>query len=160
VTYGGSPTVAGQSYQLESGGTDDGAPITGKLQTRWVDLLGGFNASILHAHIRGRGDGFVQVLKNYIVSGDTYPIYMQAAAATRYDTGLHYDSGNSYYVPSEEPTATLGALGAARQMSLLFTFTASTTVAAPQVLNAGAAPQVGAFAVYSVELMEMRLGIN
>ena len=160
VTYGGSPTVVGQSYQLESGGTDDGAAISGRLQTRWMDLLGGFNASILHLHVRGRGMGTVQVLKDLFGTGDTYPLDMTSTSSILYDTGLLYDSGLTYYEDPDESVAKLGALGAARQVSLLFAFSSSSTHTAPQVLNAGVAPEVGAFAVFQVESMFVRLGIN
>lgn len=160
VTLGGSPTVAGQAYQLNSGGTDDGAAITGYLQTLWMDLLGGYKASILHVRVRGRGTGQVQIRKDYHETGDVQPISMAETTAITYDSGLTYDSGALYYVPSDEPTAVLYSVGAARQLSLLFSFTATTTVNAPQVLNAGASPQVGAFAVFLIEAMYVRLGIN
>lgn len=159
-TYGGSPSVAGQSYQLFSGGTDDGAAIVGWLQTRWMDLLGGYKASVLHLHVRGRGVGTVQLRKDYHETGDTIPIDMSETGSVSYDTGVLYDSGATYDASSDEPTATIYGVGAARQLSLRFDFTTSTTTAAPVLLGAGSAPQVGSFAVFLVEAMFTRIGIN
>lgn len=160
AVYGGSPTVAGQSYQLYTGGTDDGAAIAGRLQTRWMDLLGGYKASIIHLRVRGRGTGTVQLRKDYHESGDNLPLDMSEPTSITYDSGLKYDNGNLYYVPADEPTQTLYGIGTCRQMSLLFTFSNSTTAAAPQVLGSGTAPAVGPFAVFMVEAVFMRLGLS
>lgn len=160
TTYGGSPSVVGQSYQLYSGGTDDGVAISGWLQTRWIDLLGGYKASILHLRVRGRGTGTVEIRKDYHESGDRLTLDMSSPTSVTYDSGLHYDAGVSYYVPADEPTATLYGIGHCRQLSLKFAFTTSTTVSAPQLLGTGTAPLVGPFAVFLVEWMHMRIGIN
>lgn len=160
--YGASPTVVGQTYVLESGGTDDGAPISGWIQTNWGDLLGGFSASLIHVRIRGRGTANVEFRRDYHESGDMVAsVQMSDPTSVTYDSGLMYDSGTDYYVPADEPTVTLyPPTSGCRQLSVRLSFTTSTTVPASQLLGAGSAPQVGPFGLFLVETMFMRTGIS
>jgi hypothetical protein len=52
---GGSPTVNGQVYELDRGGSDDGASIASRFQTRWYEPAEGFLVSMLRGRVIGRG---------------------------------------------------------------------------------------------------------
>jgi hypothetical protein len=96
-TYGGSPSVNGQMYQLDTGGTDDGVSITGFVQTRWVEPNRGFQASLWQIRIHGRGTGTMTVRKDYADSGGSaYPFTLQSSGVL-YDNGVLYDDGVSTY---------------------------------------------------------------
>lgn len=159
VVYGGSPTASGQTYQLNSGGTDDGVAISGRFQTRWIELSSGFLASVWQVRLQGRGSGDCTVRKDYASSGGDLAAFDFTLAANDYDAGLHYDTGLLYGVPVFQSTVPRYSIGTCRQMSLLFEFTVSTTVSGPQVLGAGAAPQVGAFGLAGVTWLFTALGL-
>lgn len=159
VLYGGSPTVSGQTYQLNSGGTDDGAAIAWRFQTRWIELSTGFLASVWQIRLQGRGSGTCTVRKNYASSGGDAKPFDFTQASNHYDAGLHYDTGLLYAVPVFQSTTSRYSVGTAREISLLFEGSSSTTVAGPQVLGAGIAPQVGAFGLFGITWLYTALGL-
>jgi hypothetical protein len=160
ILYGGSPTVNGQIFQLESGGTDNGAAITGRLQTRWFELNAGFEAVLWQIRIHGRGLGTMTVRKDYASAGGDDYSFDLTGNLNKYDTGLKYDAGNLYAIPAFQNTEPFYNPGICRQFSLLFTFSSSTTVSGPQVLGAGNAPQVGSFGLYGIEWLYVPLGLS
>lgn len=159
ILFGGSPSVNGQVYELNSGGTDDGAAIVGYFQTRWIELSSDFLASVWQIRLQGRGSGQCTVLKDYASSGGDVEDFDFTEGSIEYDTGLHYDAGLDYVIPVFQSTAARYSIGTARQLSLRFDFTVSTTVSAPQVLGAGAAPQVGAFGLFGITWLFAPLGL-
>jgi hypothetical protein len=159
VVYGGSPTVSGQAYIQNSGGTDDGVAISYRIQTRWFELSDGFLASVWQIRLHGRGSGTMTVRTDYASAGGTdYPFDLTQAGA-RYDTGLHWDSFY-YVIPSYQETQAFYSIGPCRQFSLLFTGSTSTTTSAAQVLGAGTAPVVGSVAIYGAEWLWVPLGLS
>lgn len=159
IVYGGSPTVTGQTYQLNTGGTDDGAAIAWRFQTKWIELSSDFLASVWQVRLQGRGAGMCTVRKDYASSGGTAAAFTFSGSSINYDTGLHYDSGLTYAVPVFQSTVPRYSIGTCRQLSLLFEGTSTTTVAGPQILGAGAAPQVGAFGLYGITWLYTALGL-
>lgn len=159
ILYGGSPTVSGQTYQLNTGGTDDGVAISGRFQTRWIELSTDFLASVWQIRLQGRGAGDCTVRKDYASSGGSSAPFNFAQPGSHWDTGLHWDTGITWAVPVFQSTIPRYSIGTCRQMSLLFEFTVSTTVAGPQVLGAGVAPQVGAFGLYGITWLYTALGL-
>jgi hypothetical protein len=160
LLYGGSPTVNGQVYQLESQGTDDGAPIAYRLQTRWFELNSGFESVVWQLRIHGRGLGTMTVRKDYASGGgDNYSFNLNGTLNT-YDSGLKYDSGIDYSIPAFQNTEPFYNVGTCRQFSLVFAGTSSTVVSAPQVLGAGVAPLVGSFGLYGIEWLFVPLGLS
>lgn len=157
--YGGSPTVNGQVYTLNSAGTDDGTAISWRFQTRWIELSSGFLASVWQIRLQGRGTGTCTVRKDYAsAGGDASPFDFSTSSVT-YDSGLTYDSGVHYATPVYQATAERYSIGTARQISLLFEGTSSTTVDGPQVLGAGTSPKVGAFALFGITWLYTALGL-
>lgn len=159
VLYGGSPTVSGQCYQLETAGTDDGTGIAFKFQTRWIELSAGFRASVWQIRLQGRGSGSCTVLKDYAAGGGDEKPFDFDQSGFHYDTGEHYDSGITYAIPVYQSTDARYSLGICRQFSLLIEGTATTTVDAPQVLAAGTPPQVGEFGLFGITWLYAPLGL-
>jgi hypothetical protein len=159
VLYGGSPTVSGQTYQLESGGTDDGATIDWRFQTKWVELSSGFLASVWQIRLQGRGSGTCTVRKDYASAGGDAKTFDFTADGPHWDTGLRWDTGVTRAIPVYQSTVPLFSIGTCRQFSLLFEGSASTTVDAPQVLGTGTAPQVGEFGLFGITWLYAALGL-
>lgn len=160
ITYGGSPTVSGQTYQLDSGGSDDGSAIAFRFQTRWLELNGGFQASVWQARIHGRGAGTLNVRRDFAsAGGDTQPFDL-TGSLNKYDTGLHYDTGVTYAIPAFQLTQAFYSIGLCRQFSLIFTGSSTLTATGPQLLGAGTAPVVGYFGLYGIEWLYVQLGLS
>lgn len=159
VLYGGSPTVSGQVYQLNRGGTDDGADISWRFQTRWVELSSGFLASVWQIRLQGRGVGTCTVRRDYASSGGDETDFDFTSADIEYDTGLHYDTGLTYVIPVFQSTVAFYSVGVCRQFSLLFEGSSSTTVTGPQILGAGAGQELGAFGLFGVTWLYAALGL-
>lgn len=158
VVYGGSPTVSGQVYQLDQGGTDDGAAISWRLQTRWFELSAGFAASLWQVRAHGRGTGTMTIRKDYEKSGGDDRTFNLLGDQLFWDS-FFYDSGNYYAVPRFQETQSFYTIGLCRQFSLIFSGSSTTTVSAPQVLGAGTAPTIGYFGVYGLEWLYEPLGL-
>lgn len=159
ILYGGSPTVSGQAYQLHSGGTDDGAGIDWRLQTRWIELSSDFLASVWQIRFQGRGSGDLTVRKDYASSGGSTAPFDFGQTGPHWDTGLHWDTGVIRAVPVYQSTIARYSIGTCRELSLLFEGTATTTVDGSQVLGFGGAPQVGEFALYGITWLYAALGL-
>jgi hypothetical protein len=152
VVYAGSPTVTGQVYQMDSGGTDDGAAISWRFQTRWFEPNGGFLAALWQLRLHGRGSGTLTVLHDFqLGGGDSQTFDLTGTGNAFYDAGLHWDDGGFYSIPTAQNTQPIFSLGTCRQFSLKFTGS-SSTVAAGQAILGGVSPTVGFFAVYGFEV--------
>lgn len=159
--YGGSPTVTGQSYQLETTGADDGVAIAGRFQTRWLEPNNGFQASVWQIRIHGRGAGTATIRKDYASDqGDAQPFNL-SGTALMYDTGLLYDTGLDYAEPVYQSTDVLFLSdNRCRQFSIVFTWSSSSTFTAPQILGSGTNPQVGYFGLTGIEWLDTQLGLS
>jgi hypothetical protein len=161
TVYGGSPTVSGQTYQLESGGTDDGVAISWRFQTRWVEPNSGFNASVWQSRIHGRGAGTITIRRDYASAGGDGQPFDLTGISNSYDSGLFYDTSGLYYSePTYQNTQAFYSMGVCRQFSLIFSGSSSTTYTAAQVLGAGTNPQIGYFGLYSIEWLYVQLGLS
>lgn len=156
--YGGSPTVDGRVYTLNSGGTDDGNPIPWRLQTRWAALSQPFLAQLWQIILEGRGSGMMEIRRDYSASvGDSQPFSFLGDDQPLWDN-VNWDEfawGDSVY----QAIARFYSLGACRQFSLLFSGSATTTVTAPQLLGAGSTPTVGEFGLYGITWLFVPLGL-
>lgn len=158
--YGGSPTVSGQVYRLGEGGSDDGAPIAGRLQTRWQVLNGGFQASVWQVRVHGRGAGTMTVRTDYVSGGGNQYPFSLTQTLERWDSGVRWDSGRMWGIPAFQQTEPFYDLGVCRQISFLFEWSSSETADAPQVLGSGSPPQVGYFGLSGLEYLYVPLGLS
>lgn len=160
VLYGGHPTTTGRLYAIDSGGLDDSADIDWRLQTQWFNLNNGFGASVWQIRLHGRGEGTLTVMRNYASSGGDDRAFDLTTDPILYDSGLLYDSGETYFVPKFQETTAVFSIGRLRQMSLKFAGSSDSTVEAPQLLGQVANPRVGEFALYAVEWLHSPLGLS
>lgn len=161
LTCGGSPIVAGQTYKLATGGTDDGTAISWWFQTRWLVPNGGFQAMLWQLRVHGRGQGTLAIRQNYESSGGTeYPFNLDPTFEPLYDNGLQYDSGVTYAVIAFQQTEAFYDLGALRQFSLYFSGASTTTVTGRTLFGNAPAPTVGSFGIYALEYLFVPLGLS
>lgn len=160
VTSGGSPSVPGQCYQLDSGGTDDGAAIDWYMQARWIVLNGGFDAYVWLARIRGRGVGVCTLRINEADAGGTdIPFDLDQDIGT-WDDGTDWDDGTFWDIPVLQSTQAIYSVGRCRQFSLRFSGSSTTTAFATQIFASGQQPVVGAFGLFGLEYLYVALGLS
>jgi len=88
VLLGASPTVTGQLYQLNSGGSYDGAPITSRFLTRVLEPLGGFESRVQQIKVKGRSPGLnVQLLPDFAPTGSQAVLRMGQGTGFKWDVG-------------------------------------------------------------------------
>lgn len=160
LTYGGSPTVDGQVYQLDKGGTDDGSAIVGWFQTRWVVPNGGFQAYLWQVRVHGRGTGTMTIRADYEDGGGTGYAFDLSPSGSDYDNGVLYDSGVDYAIETLQETEAFYSLGAVRQFSLRFAFSSTTTASGRQLFDSTPAPEVGSFGLFGLEYLYVPLGLS
>lgn len=158
--FGGSPSVSGQVYQLETGGTDDGAAISWRLQTRWLELNGGFQVSVWQVRVHGRGVGTMTVRTDYAAAGGDNRSFDLTQELLTWDSGLLWDSGQMWGIPAFQQTEPFFDIGVCRQVSFLFAGSSTTVADGPQVLGQGSPPQVGAFGLSGLEYLYIPLGLS
>jgi hypothetical protein len=155
--YGGSPTVAGQVYEMGVGGTDDGADITARYQTKWIAPSGGMECQFTRVRVFGRGVFDLYTKIDFDTGdGDLEQLTLSGGALV-WDVGL-WDVGE-WGPANYEDQADLNSLGQGTHISFVFRETSSVTASAPPLLGVGAAPEVGAFAVYGLDLQFVPIGV-
>lgn len=158
VTYGGSPTVNGQMYKLDTGGTDDGASITGWFQSRWLVPNGGFEAQVWQVRLHGRGSGTMTYRTDYQDAGGKG--YLFNLASTGATWGIFTWGAFTWAGSTLAETQQFAGLGSCRQFSLRFDFTVNTTSTGRTLFGSVPAPSVGAFALYGAEISFIPLGLS
>jgi hypothetical protein len=160
ITSGGAPSAHGQCYQLDTGGTDDGAAISWYLQARWIVLNDGFDAYVWLVRIHGRGSGTVTLRANYEDAGGTETPFSLDQAVPNWDSGTFWDTGTFWQVPVLQTTQAIYSIGRCRQFSLRFSGTSTTTAFATQIFASGQQPVVGAFGLFGLEYLFVPLGLS
>jgi hypothetical protein len=158
LLLGGSPTVSGQAYQLYSGGTDDGAAIPSRFQTRWFEPSGGFLTQLWQIRLQMRGAFQMAIRKDFATYDFLAQPVTQPAGGILYDSGLHYDTGALYNDPGEQSTVPLFGWGVCRQFSLKISASTSTTWLGDQLFAQGPNTVHGAWALYGLNALYMPLG--
>lgn len=160
--YGGSPTVVGQVYELYTGGTDDGAAITSRFQTRWFELDGSFLVQLWRLRFLGRGTLTANFRTDYsTLVGADHTLTLTDPAGIAYDTGLTYDTGLLYVQPTaSEYTQDVYPAGALKSFSIVFRATTSTTDSLPALLSTGTNPEVGAWSLFGIDALLVPLSIG
>lgn len=148
---GGSPSVSGQVYELDVGGSDDGAAIAARYQVRWLNPAVGARCSFRRLRLEGRGVLDVEILLDFDEQGQGETVQaVLAGGALVWGVGQW---GVDEWGPGNyEDHDDLWSLGEGRYISFVFKETSKASASAPQVLGSGAAPEVGAFAVYGFQL--------
>lgn len=159
LTYGGAPGVDGQMYQLDTGATDDGAAISGWVQTRWVVLNGGFQASLWQVRVHGRGSGTVTIRTDYEDAGGTdYSFDLNGSGAKKW--GVFTWGSFTWTAVALQQTEPFYDLGTCRQFSMLFTFSESTTATGRTLFGNAGSTTVGGFGLAGLEYLFVPLGLS
>jgi hypothetical protein len=151
ILLGGSPNVVGRIWQFDSGGADDGEPISSRILTRVFQPGVGWLLRLQHVRILGRGHFTMESLADFAKSGKQKDVSLVSE-------GFTWDSDGW-----DDPTVGWGEdlvegwgsfyprhLGRAFQIRVSETSTAIGT--APPLLEDGAALTVGAWSLYGLQL--------
>ena len=156
--YAGSPSVSGQVYEQGVGGSDDGADITCRYQTKWFSPLKGIETQFRRVRVFGRGL-FDLYSKLDFDTGDGEHIGSPASlpgGALVWGSG---DWGEDLWAPANyEDYADFWSLGNGTSISFLLEETSSISSTAPKILNSGTGPDIGAFALYGLVLQYIPIG--
>ena len=160
IAYGGSPTVTGVVMQLDAGGTDDGAAIPSRIQSRWWELNEGFLAQLWKLSLFGRGSQLtLTIRKDYADSGgDTYTVNF-GSDGPRYDSGIRYDIGILYASPARQYPQHIYSIGPCRQFSFILSATSTATGFDLPIFGLGVGPVSGAWSLYQFGALHVPLGI-
>ena len=159
--FGGSPSVDGRVYELDTGGTDDGTAITSRFQTRWFEPNDGLLARIRRLRLEGRGAATMYVYRDFATVGD-------AQSMVIVETGINYDSGFSYDVAGQFYASAIAQgsqdfydpTGPCKTVSIVIEATTTTTSLGRQVLQTQTLPPTGAWALYGFTLNYVPLGLG
>lgn len=151
IFIGASPTVTGQMYSLNSGGTDDGTAIQSWFLTRVFEPLGGLESRMQKAQIRVAGTTNVQVLADYATSSSSTQVASGVSGAGFiWNTGVWgvdvWGDGGS---PESFVVSWPRSFGKAFQFR--FDETSSLTRAGNLLLDGTYQPTVGAWAIYGID---------
>lgn len=159
LTFGGSPTVNGQLYKLESGATDDGAAITGFFQTRWIAPHAGFKVSLWQIRLRGRGVGTMTVRADYEDSGGNQRPFSLVLSGPKWGT-FKWGDGTRWASTALQATQAFYNVATCHQFSLRFDFSVSTTVNGRTLFGNAIPPVLGSFGLYQAEYLFVPLGLS
>lgn len=158
VILAASPSVAGQIYKMNDGGSDDGTDIASWYETRWFQVLNSHQTRMSMARMLFRG-------QNVMVS--LYTDFSETAAWT---ATLNEDDGGMLWGLGLWGTGAWGGttieaytsefprqLG--RAFKMRFDETSSATYTRPPILGTGASLTSGAWALYAVDTQYGPLGL-
>jgi hypothetical protein len=151
--------VAGRVYEQLNGGSDDGTAIVSYWQSRWIEPTAGHPVRIVRARINGRGAATINMLRDYELTAFESLSFNLATS-----TGVLYDAPSSVYDTSLYATASAYQAtqdfpqpGVVTAIALRVDET-STLVQTGLSIIGGAAPTVGAWGIYGMDLSYVPLG--
>lgn len=158
IVLGASPSVAGQIYEMNSGGSDDGADIDSFYETRWFEVLNGHQARMSTSRTLYRG---ATTVKLYVDFG-TNPVWQGSLDSST--DGMEWGSGiwgtGLWGGESIEAYATHHPRRLGRAFKFRIEESSSLTYTKPALLGTGAALEAGAWSLYSVETQYAPLGLS
>ena len=159
ILIGASPSVVGQLYRMNDGGSDDSADIASWYETRWYQVSSGHQARMNLARLLVRGTSItVTVSNDFSVSGGV------AETVSVTNNGMSWGTGvwgiGLWGGESVENYVDLHPRLIARAFKLRFDETSSGTYSMPDLLGSGASLTVGAWALYSIDTQYAPLGLT
>lgn len=147
--YSCSPTN-GYAYETFKGGTDDGAAIACRFQTRWFEPGKGILVRFRRLLVSGRGTFNLYTKFDYSTAqGDLIQVAILGSGMT-WGTGV-WGTG-LYGVPPIEDYEQYFSLGIGRAISFGLTESSSTSASTVKLLADGSAIEVGNWALYGLEI--------
>jgi hypothetical protein len=152
MLLGASPTITGQTWKLNNGGSDNGTDITSRFLTRIFEPGGGSEARLQHIRVLGRGASFtLKALPNFQADGPDKTVTIVGTGFT-WDTDGWDDPTVGWGEDVIEGYADFWPRLVGRAFQLRIDETSSLVSTAPELLGDGAALPVGAWALYGCEL--------
>lgn len=159
IIVGASPTVTGQLYRLNDGGSDDGADVASWYETRWFEVLNGHEARMSMARILFRGaDVTCTLYTDFSQNGEWTDTLDNTTAGMVWNVDNWGES--DWGGQTVETYQTTFPRKIARAFKLRFDETSSETYSKPALLGSGASLAAGAWALYSVESQYVPLGLS
>ncbi len=156
---GGSPTTAGQIYQLQTGGADDTADIASWFTSKWLSLQGTHQARMNNLKLLGRGYVTVTTRTDFALSGGyAEAVNFNRFAGSRWGTATW--GTDRWGGPSLEDYLDVRPRTIGRSFQIRIDETSSLTFTNPELLGTGAALQAGAWALYGIDAQFAPLGLN
>lgn len=153
--------TGGYLYTLFTGGTDDGSDITCRWQSRWFAPNRHNKFRLRRVRVSGRGTFTMLTKYNYTRgTGQSENVELTAPDVAYYNQGDFYNQGNLYGPTFYEDYQDFHSLGWGQAVSFEFQETGASTASGPPLLDDGSAPEVGAFAVYSLKASFVPLGVS
>lgn len=144
-----SPTVVGQLYQMNTGGSDDGAAIHSWLTTRVFEPDGGSLGRLQHVRPLAHGEFTIKAMKNGERDGPDKPLAILAQ-------GDVWGSGAwGTFVWGEDIIggyADFWPRMVGRSFQVRVEATSTSTTSRPPLLTSGTATAAGAWSLYALEL--------
>lgn len=157
----GSPGANGQVYEQQHGGSDDGAAIASRFQTRWFEPNDGFLTRMRRIRVIGRGAFSLYLRKDFHLSNDDLlSVNVSGTAGLYDDAAAVYDAAGALYGPlSSQDYQDFQSPGVCKAISFRVEETSTISSTGPQLLESGTAPEIGAWALYGIDLNHVRLGL-
>lgn len=154
--YGGSPTVAGQVYEVGVTGGDDGAPISCHFQTKWIAPSGGIECRFRRLRVFGRGIYSLYVKTDFDVGpGELNDVDLVGG-------GFEWNADNwnegNWGPANYESTQDFWSLGEGEYISFYISESSTALAFSAPILGSNP-PQVGAIALFGLDLQFIPISI-
>lgn len=152
VLLGAHPSTAGKIVRMNTGGSDDGAPIKSWWLTRVFEPAAGYQARLQHIRLAGRSNEMkLSALANFAAEGPSKTLEI-VQDGLRWDVDGWDDPNFGWGENIIEGYADFWPRLLGRSFQLRIDETSSFTMTTPPLLETGAAQTVGAWAVYGIHL--------
>lgn len=153
---GTGASTFGYVFDVFTGGSDDGANITCRAQTKWFEPNGGSSTRFRRAVINGRGDFNLYVKRDYDTGqGEGFPISIQGTGAV---WGSAVWGIDTWATTIAQDYQEIFSLGVARSISFEVQETSSNTFSGVPFLDVGASETQGGVSLYGIIADMVTLG--
>lgn len=157
--YGARPG-SGKVFNVFHGWDDDSAAISARFQTRWFTPNGDDYARMRRLRLFGRGSFSLYFKADFITGDGVLYDASFSQGGFNWNESNWNGSGVNWGPTTYEGYSDFYELGVCRSYALLFKESSTTSATGPSLLNVGAAPQIGSFAVYGFQGQYIPLGIS
>ncbi len=160
--YSTSPD-AGYARDTFVGGSDEGDPIAGSFQTRWFIPEAGYECQFQRLRILGYGDIALHVKIDFATGvGEFFDVDLTAPGAFVWnDADYLWNTSTFIWGPlGYQQHGDFWDLGVGKAISFVFSASSDQTSFAPPLNDDGQSEERGAWAVYSLLLDYVRLGLS
>ncbi len=166
VTYGknqesllaASPTVTGQIYKLNTGGTDNGAAIQSWWQTKVFEPNAGYQGRLQLCRMLGRGTFTVTVRTDFLTSGGVSTTLSSPMTGFSWGTGIW--GTDAWGESSGEDYRMFQPRSVGRAFQVRVDETSSIISSAAPLLETGVGLTFGAWGLYALQLNFTPLGLS